>query len=161
MNFSKNPCAIFKTLKPGGQINTYTHYSFMICNFNEAFLVFHGDKVPMKKMMFLKKEIVFKKKRNLYKNFTVWLQDGDILRKSMMYILLSWSSRWRRKKELLLSWILPQFTTKSQNLLHVISGELRKIGSSEQKIEMIFFAAPTGPNFLFFILLLNSVNFFS
>ena len=41
------------------------------------------------------------------------------------------------KKELLLSWILPQFTT-SQNLLHVISGELRKIGSSEQKIEMIF-----------------------
>ena len=64
------------------------------------------------------------------------------------------------KKELLLSWILPQFTT-SQNLLHVISGELRKIGSSEQKIEMIFFAAPTGPNFLFFILLLNSVKFFS
>jgi len=92
-----------------------------------------------RKWCFLKKEIVFKKKRNLYKNFTVWLQDGDILRKSMMYILLSWSSRWRRKrKELLLSWILPQFTTKSQNLLHVISGELRKIGSSEQKIEMIF-----------------------
>ena len=51
-----------------------------------------------RKWCFLKKEIVFKKKRNLYKNFTVWLQDGDILRKSMMYILLSWSSRWRRKK---------------------------------------------------------------
>ena len=43
----------------------------------------------------------------------------------------------KKKKELLLSWILPQFTTL-QNLLHVISGELRKIGSSEQKIEMIF-----------------------
>ena len=38
----------------------------------------------------------------------------------------------KKKKELLLSWILPQFTTL-QNLLHVISGELRKIGSSEQK----------------------------
>ena len=37
------------------------------------------------------------------------------------------------EKKLLLSWILPQFTTKSQNLLHVILGELRKIGSSEQK----------------------------